>query len=432
MTGVTYSLFLLSLLPWSLILFSTSLSSSAGLLSVVVVPPRLLVTTILVQVLWMCIPSVKAFSATVLVRGQSSALCYTLGARCTLQNSAFKESARFAFPRFLKRLTREYRTVVDLDKAARDIHLKRFQGVTASSAAMDADDGTSNGQVVVLAGATSAGKSAAALELCRHLNAEIVVCDSVQIYKYLDIGSNKPTKVERDAVPHHLVDIREPNERCSSGQFVRMAAEIIRDIIARGKTPIVVGGTTMWLNWLVHGIPDAPVADSESVRKAAELIDTFEATSNWEGAVEFARQFDDRRLDKVAKNDWYRLRRIYEIGVALNKSGNGRLSPDSEAGDDGERNNKLDGSRTRLLGDLDLRCFFLCEEREILYRTIDQRCDDMLNAGLLKEVKNLLLDNKIDSECMGARAIGYKQSIQYFLRQPYEKGDAEAFRNFLM
>ena len=112
--------------------------------------------------------------------------------------------------------------------------------------------GVESNKVIVLAGATSVGKSKVAELLCKvHGNCEVVIADSVQIYKNLDIGSNKPSLAEQESVPHHLVDICDPNETYSSGEFVRDAVPIIYDIINRGKLPVVVGGSTMYLQWLV-------------------------------------------------------------------------------------------------------------------------------------------------------------------------------------
>jgi tRNA dimethylallyltransferase len=108
-------------------------------------------------------------------------------------------------------------------------------------------------QVIIIAGATSVGKSAVAQEVCNTIkNAEIVIADSVQVYRYLDIGSNKPTKEEMLEVPHHMVDLCDPSEVLSTGDFSRRAADIIHEILARNKVPVVVGGSTMWIE--VHYI----------------------------------------------------------------------------------------------------------------------------------------------------------------------------------
>jgi tRNA dimethylallyltransferase len=108
-------------------------------------------------------------------------------------------------------------------------------------------------RVVLLAGPTGVGKSSMAFRLCKALNGEIVSADSVQVYRRLDIGSNKPSELEKKTYPHHLVDVFDPNEECTAGQFYNLAMDAVRDILDRGRTPIVCGGTMMYLKWFVNG-----------------------------------------------------------------------------------------------------------------------------------------------------------------------------------
>jgi tRNA dimethylallyltransferase len=108
-------------------------------------------------------------------------------------------------------------------------------------------------RVVVLAGPTGVGKSAMAFRLCKALNGEIVSADSVQVYRRLDIGSNKPSAVEQSTHPHHMVDVFDPNEECTAGHFYVQAMDAVREILGRGRTPIVCGGTMMYLKWFVNG-----------------------------------------------------------------------------------------------------------------------------------------------------------------------------------
>jgi tRNA dimethylallyltransferase len=103
------------------------------------------------------------------------------------------------------------------------------------------------------------GKSAVARELCGLYRAEVLVADAVQVYRHMDIGANKPTADERAAAPHHLLDLCEPpNDVFTAGDFVRAAAPLVREISGRGRLPLLVGGNTMWTQWLVTGVPDAP------------------------------------------------------------------------------------------------------------------------------------------------------------------------------
>ena len=142
---------------------------------------------------------------------------------------------------------------------------------------------------------TSVGKSTMAIELCKHLDTEIVVADSVQVYKGFDIGANKPSKEELQSVPHHMVDICNPCVNYNTADFCRQAADIIHDIIRRKKTPIVVGGVTMWIQWLTHGIPDAPKANAETVNKVKQMIDGLESAGEWDQALTILQQYDPTR-----------------------------------------------------------------------------------------------------------------------------------------
>ena len=119
--------------------------------------------------------------------------------------------------------------------------------------------------VVAVVGPTASGKSALAMSLCRRFDGELVSADSVQVYRRFDIGSAKPTATERAAVPHHLVDVFDPLEPVDVARFVQLARAHIDDITARGKRPIVCGGTFLWVRGLVYGLADAPAAD-ESIR----------------------------------------------------------------------------------------------------------------------------------------------------------------------
>lgn len=143
-------------------------------------------------------------------------------------------------------------------------------------------------KVIVITGPTAVGKSNLALTLCRNasqsVTGEIITVDSVQVYRALDIGSNKPSKEEQAEVPHHLLDVLEPNapEAFTAGDFVRKAEEAIDDALARGRIPVVVGGTSMYTQWLVQGRPDAPKSDPEVELKARGILAPFQNKNDWE------------------------------------------------------------------------------------------------------------------------------------------------------
>lgn len=318
--------------------------------------------------------------------------------------------------------------------------------------------------VILLSGATSSGKSAVAKELCKLYDAEICCADSVQIYKHLNIGSNKPSISEQSDVPHHLVDVCENTEILSSGDFVRMAVPVIEDIVKRGKVPIIVGGSTMWIQWLVHGVPDAPKATEDISLAVNSIINKFEESSDWDKCVNLMTNLDPDRIKSISRNDWYRLRRFLEISFTHmpltdrnnfisslkdsiptidsnelnltpleNITSNQNITPlETTAQLDSKSESstiKIPGKREFLLENFDLRCFFLSGERIPLYRTIDARCVDMIDAGLLEEVTELIINGQLGINTMGARAIGYRQTIEYLCTNWKQDEDQQQDKN---
>ncbi len=296
--------------------------------------------------------------------------------------------------------------------------------------------------VIVLAGATSVGKSAVAMEICDSINAEIVIADCVQVYKGLNIGSNKPTEHDQLQVPHHALDISDPSVSMTTAQYCRKAVAAISDIISRGKVPVVVGGSTMWIQWLVHGIPDAPKATPELTKRAKDMLREAEEGGNWYAGVAIARPFDPVRVDQLPMNDWYRLRRVIEIGLALQdrdtekQSSSEKTSAAEKAvgstseSDTEEVSAVLTNERHNLLQGLDVRCFFLSESREELCRTIDDRCEQMLRAGLVQEVCNLFTSGVLRPEYTVSRAIGYRQTLEYLCQRDLGDGDVTSLAKF--
>lgn len=131
-------------------------------------------------------------------------------------------------------------------------------------------------KVVVIAGPTAVGKSALAMRLAELLPGEIISVDSVQVYRGLDVGSNKPSLAEQSRVPHHLLDICEPSEEYTAGDFYRDALRTIREVLSRGRTPVLVGGTSMYLRWLIQGRPTAPKADPAISQAANARLEPFQ------------------------------------------------------------------------------------------------------------------------------------------------------------
>ncbi len=243
-------------------------------------------------------------------------------------------------------------------------------------------------RLLVLVGPTASGKTRLAIELARALNGELISADSQQIYRGLEIGTAKPSAEERAAAVHHLIDIAEPTEVLSAGQFARMADEAIGQIAGRGKLPIVVGGTGLWVRALLLGMVEAPPADlalRRELEKRAELEgrDAIHA--------ELAR-IDPEAAAGIAPQNLVRVIRALEI---FRQSGERPSDLWARHGFGQLR------YRAKVLG--------LSPGREELYRRIEQRARAMFAAGLLDEVRGLLARGLEDAPAL--KALGYPQAV---------------------
>ncbi|XP_078433407.1 isopentenyltransferase 9 [Wolffia australiana] len=262
-------------------------------------------------------------------------------------------------------------------------------------------------KVVVLSGPTGAGKTKLALELAKRINGEIISADSVQIYRGLDVGSAKPSIESRDGVPHHLLDVLDPAEDYSVGQFFHDARAATAAVVARGRAPIVVGGTGLYLRWFTHGKPPVPAATAAgSAAAAAELL-PFQKSARWSDAVELVATAGDPLARALPANDWYRLRRSLEI---VRSTG----SPPSAF--------PLPHKTHAAELDYDFLCFFLSAPRLGLYRAIDRRCEEMVE-GLLAEAAWLLDRGLLPNTASATRAIGYRHAMEYLLHCRELAGD---------
>jgi tRNA dimethylallyltransferase len=251
--------------------------------------------------------------------------------------------------------------------------------------------------VPVLFGPTASGKTEILTELFgggdSPCPAEVVSADSMQVYRGMDIGTAKPSPACRALLPHHLIDIRNPDEQFNAGEFVRLAAGAIRDIAGRGKLPVVSGGTGFYLLNLVLGLPEAPPSDPgirETLRR--ELRDRGAAALAEELAV-----CDPLSAGRIHINDEYRLLRALEVFRLSGRP----LSSFSRQGAD-PRKETPEGNRFRFL--------LICLERprEEVYRRIGERCARMFREGLPGEVRRLW-EAGYGPAAPGMRAIGYRE-----------------------
>ena len=248
-------------------------------------------------------------------------------------------------------------------------------------------------RLIALVGATASGKSAAALELARRFGGEIVSCDSMQVYRGMDIATAKPTLAERREIPHHLIDVAEPDAPYSVASYVSDAEIAVREIAGRGKLPIFCGGTGLYLDrFLFGGLPATTLSD-EVLR--AELLREAEE----KGADFLHRELakvDPASAAVIHKNNVRRVARALEIY---------RLT--------GTPKSVWDAQTKTAECRFDARVIFLDRPREDLYHRIDRRVDQMLAAGLLEETEALDRRGVFEKNSTAAQAIGYKEILPY-------------------
>lgn len=241
-------------------------------------------------------------------------------------------------------------------------------------------------KVIVICGPTASGKTKLGIELANKLNGEIISADSMQIYKDMNIGSAKPSNEEQKLAKHYLIDFVNPNERYSVADFKKDASNAIDMIIKNGKTPIVVGGTGLYIDSLIYNIEFNEEKFDQNYRKELEKEET-------EKLYEMANNIDQISTQKISKNDRKRLMRIIEI---YHSTGKTKLELEKE-------------SRKRIK--YDYRIFVLNMDREKLYNRINQRVDKMIDEGLIEEVQELLKKYKEFPTAM--QGLGYKETVQY-------------------
>ena len=250
-------------------------------------------------------------------------------------------------------------------------------------------------KVIVICGPTASGKTALSIKLAKEIDGEIISSDSMQIYKYMDIGTAKPSKDEMQGIPHHLIGFVEPNQRYSVADFKKLAEEKIEEILAKGKTPIIVGGTGLYVDSLIYGIEYQNIEFDEKYRNELEERVQKEGL---EKLYEEAGKIDPQAIQKISPNDQKRILRILEIYRATGKN---KTEQEIESRKKGVK--------------YDYKVFAINWDREILYERINKRVDIMIEQGLIQEVEELL--KKYDVFPTAMQGLGYKEVVEYLNRE---------------
>ena len=301
--------------------------------------------------------------------------------------------------------------------------------------------------MLVIAGPTAVGKTRLSLSVAKALGGEVVSADSVQVFRGLDVGSSKLPEDQREGIKHHLLDIADPTREVGAGEFVEKAWAAMDDVLRRGKTPVIVGGTGMYLRWLIEGKPNTPPSDPEAsafakatLRRAADEAakraeretrealhadeddeDEFDADAltrvrvagelaGWRAAMRVLSEAGDTTASaRLAPNDWYRAERALEVVTCTGKPVTAFEAPPDALPED----------------KYDFTCVALSSPRLTLYRRIDARVEEMVRDGVLHESASMLLAGIKPGSTPASRAIGYRQTMDFLARRAERLGRDE-------
>ena len=245
-------------------------------------------------------------------------------------------------------------------------------------------------KIICIAGPTASGKTSLSVALARLYDAEVVSCDSMQIYRGMDIGTAKPTREEMGDIPHHMLDVADPREDFSVSRYCAMAAPIVDDILARGKTAIIVGGTGLYMDALIRGNDFAPCPSTGMREKLEQQADR----EGMEAMLSLLSSIDPASAEKLHLSDRKRILRALEVYYETGQT----ITAHNE--------------KTKLIPPRYRPVWFALqdEDRQALYERIDRRVEIMLRGGLLEEIRSLL-EAGIPEKCTALQAIGYKEFI---------------------
>lgn len=263
--------------------------------------------------------------------------------------------------------------------------------------------------VIAVAGPTASGKSSLAMQLCKDLNGELISCDSMQIYRGMDIGTAKPTKKDMAEVPHHLIDICDPDVDFSAAAFAELAKKAIEDVYSRGKTPILCGGTGLYLDSVLRGVDFGDMEPDLAYR--AELLEYAEK----EGAEALharLREIDPEAAEAIHPNNVKRVARALEICKLSGMT-------------------KTEWDKNAIRGESPYNACIIAldyKNRDNLYIRIHMRVDEMFAMGLEEEARTLLAKGYLAPETTAGGAIGYKELLGYLNGEMTKEEAADAIK----
>ncbi|MGN0505531.1 MAG: tRNA (adenosine(37)-N6)-dimethylallyltransferase MiaA [Lachnospiraceae bacterium] len=247
--------------------------------------------------------------------------------------------------------------------------------------------------LVILAGPTAVGKTKLSISLAKALNGEIISADSMQVYRRMNIGTAKISEAEKQGIPHYLIDCLSPEEDFHVVRFVSLAKEAMEQIYAKGKLPIVVGGTGFYIQALLYDIDFTENDEDMSYR---EYLDRFSKEHGAEALHQMLKEVDEKAASEIHPNNIKRVIRALEF---YKKSGGMRISEHNE-------------EQRKKESPYNFAYFVLTDDRALLYERIDARVDEMLKQGLVKEVQELLQDG-VPRTGVSMQGLGYKEIAAY-------------------
>ena len=261
-------------------------------------------------------------------------------------------------------------------------------------------ENTEKKRIIAVAGPTAAGKTEFAIKIAKALDGEVVSCDSMQLYKYMDIGSAKPTREQMAEVPHHLVDMIDPREEFSVAKYQKLAKEAIADIFSRGKTPVICGGTGLYLESLIYDLDFASEPGDPEIREKYYRIAEEEGP---EALYALLMEKDPDSAERIHPNNIKRVVRALEAAESGNPIEDINTAPE----------------KTK---DYDADLIGIMRDREELYDRINRRVDMLMEQGLFDEVKGLV-EMGLTFDDISMKGIGYKELIGH-LNNEYDLGEA--------